>query len=197
MKSNSSDSALEQMYQALMVVNYFHEDVSISSDLLERSDTQFNRRQYVRVVFSAFESSLWQYKKMYLGLQSLDEFCDFSREEIAYLKDKELRLSESGKFEERNAKISLKPNVKCFIELSNKLFSNAIDPLKDQFGWQSFIRSIEVRNKLMHPKEPKEFEISDEQVADIKLAFKWFIDNVHTSTLGGFLERCELKVVQI
>ncbi|WP_372385159.1 hypothetical protein AB8613_23495 [Vibrio sp. BS-M-Sm-2] len=195
MKLNSSDITLERMYQALMVVNYFHEDVSISRDLLDQSDTQFNRRQYVRVAFAAFESSLYQYKKMYLELQSLDEFCSFSREEIAYLKDKEIRLGESGKFEEKNARIPLKPNVKCFIELTKKLFGNQIDPMKDQYGWQSFIRSIEVRNKLMHPKEPKEFEVTDEQLSDIKSAFKWFIDSVHSSTLFGFLDRCELKLV--
>ena len=88
-----------------------------------------------------------------------------------------------------------KPNVKCFIELTNKLFSNEIGLMKDQNGWQSFIRSIEVRNKLMHPKEPKEFEVTDEQVADIKSAFKWFIDSVHSSILFGFVNRCELKVV--
>ena len=44
-------------------------------------------------------------------------------------------------------------------------------------GWQSLCKSVKVRDRLMHPKELSDLEVSDEEILYTKKAIDWFLLN--------------------
>lgn len=43
-------------------------------------------------------------------------------------------------------------------------------------GWQSLLDSVPVRNRITHPRSPSDLEITDDEVAKVREALVWFIN---------------------
>jgi hypothetical protein len=45
-------------------------------------------------------------------------------------------------------------------------------------GWQQLLVSVKIRDRLMHPKQPADLTVTDDEVASLRTAMSWFRDNV-------------------
>jgi len=64
--------------------------------------------------------------------------------------------------------------------LINKLFQASIDLGVGKKEWDSFLKALEIRHRVTHPKESKAFEISDREIQICKEVCSWFNDLVHS-----------------
>jgi hypothetical protein len=53
----------------------------------------------------------------------------------------------------------------------------------DGQGWKNLSKAVKVRDRLMHPKEVADLQVSNEEVGAAKKAFEWFFISHHLSEL--------------
>jgi len=194
--TNDIPDELKIAHEALSAVNYFHEDISMAEEMLKANDTMFVRRQYIRSLFAAYESSIWQYKQMCFKLNQSGVGVELSQVEILFLSDRKIKLDENGELKEVNLRVTLKENLSTTIEILDKFigekrFGELLNPKEDKSGWDAFIKAIKIRDKLMHPRQVEDFNISKLQLDQVKSSFKWFLTFVHSPVLCSFLDDCK------
>ncbi|VVN20583.1 hypothetical protein PS619_04301 [Pseudomonas fluorescens] len=58
--------------------------------------------------------------------------------------------------------------------------------------FEALVRSVKVRDRLMHPKSAEALKVSDEEIRDVAHAFNWFgwsLMNLMKSANDGLKER--------
>jgi len=141
---------------------------------LDKIDTQYNRRMYIRAVFSAIEGTCFTFRADIINDVE-------SKKYHISLADKAMLREESYSFDKEN--IKGRANTR-YISLDNMLLftfkhlaaSNAISYEIDKKtdGWRSFKQALKARNRITHPRNPDEFQVSDSDLVDIKRTYKWF-----------------------
>ena len=155
------------------------EDVSSCLQQLNKHDTQFWRRNYVRAVFAFFEGSVFVMKRM-----TLDEINENALElpaaTEALLMDESYELSEDAEPVSRRLHLPLARNVKFAFESFARALgaSLQIDP-KDLYD---FKQAVKVRNRITHPKTNEDVVISDADLTVVKKAEQWFEHLLATDT---------------
>jgi hypothetical protein len=54
----------------------------------------------------------------------------------------------------------------------------AFEVKADTRGWNAFVNSQKVRNRLTHPKSSSALEVSDKEVKDVREASRWFVETL-------------------
>ncbi|HGZ7307338.1 hypothetical protein B7489_23075 [Vibrio alginolyticus] len=175
---------LENTYR---VLNVFHDDVAASEDLLNVEDTPFHRRQYIRNLFSAYESSIWHYKQLCLQIAEKEDYVYLEPYELAFLRETDFKLQENGKFKEKTVKVSFKANVLGTVEVLNKVLETNIAIDSGSSEWREFMKAVGIRDVITHPKDLESFDISDEQLDTVKSSFRWFVETFHTPVIFSSL----------
>ncbi len=155
--------------------SFFHQvigDFIAVNDRLLEFDTFSNRRELVRAAFSAVEGVLWQLKSRIF--QDASRFLSLSVHEQAAL------LEESYSVDDRG---NVKPQSRYLpIAVSVRLVLNIVQRYRPEYkldlthaGWQNLLRGIEVRNRIVHPKNLGELVVSDADIASCNRGFCWFL----------------------
>lgn len=141
------------------------------------SENATDRRGFVRSVFAFVESILFALKQEILrGGQK------FTRQEFAMLQEEAYELTENGEARIKTAKITVKSNLKfTFKAWSKATGTKCMLDLSDE-GWRNFQAAIRVRDRLMHPKRPKDLDVSDDEVKCAISAYFWFYKTFALST---------------
>jgi hypothetical protein len=160
---------------------YFYEmdafNKTYSSDLQRCSEalriepgSQFWRRTAVRTSFAFYEGSIWQLKQIALTVCLITKI-KLSEHEICLIK--EVGTDREGK--EKKLKISLKDNLKfaCEIALKTHRASFPLSWPSSDLGYDAFLKSIEIRDRLMHPKSKEGLEINDDEYALLLAGWNW------------------------
>ena len=71
--------------------------------------------------------------------------------------------------------------------LINRSFRSEIDLGVGKKQWSEFLESIEIRNRITHPKKATSFLISDNEIEACKNTSSWFNELTHQS-LQAFLK---------
>lgn len=159
-------------------------DVSLEADVIhcmERCvgnvENKFWRRSLVSAAFARFEIMINCLKNNAHGFTDSPQ-ADFPFAEKTLRADE---VSELGENEtpwtntvnpELNARMKFAFN--SFARAHQANFKFKTDNDDDRRGWNAFLKSIEVRNRLMCPKSSKELEVSTDEVALIIEANIWF-----------------------
>ncbi|MBN2390226.1 MAG: hypothetical protein JXR84_05870 [Anaerolineae bacterium] len=155
-------------------------DLSIN-DFDSHERDQHLRRTLVRTLFAMIEGTTFAYKQHILADYEASRG-QLSHAEYAVLTEEAYQLTNSGTIRTSPNYPNIKANIKFAFPLYARTlgadfkFTPSLD--KDP-GWQSLCQSIEIRNRLMHPKSLEELEVSD---ADLKHAYRaadWFEDQVN------------------
>lgn len=173
--------------------NHLMTDVIIAQAHLESTDIQFFRRVYIRCLFAYIEGFIycWQLillkylqeedtvsnNKMFLSLpdnkETLESYFVFPQQilalqEISYEVNKDGLIKSSGyKFIKLDSKVLFVANmINGVFELDLK-----VNQIKH---WDAFLRCIDVRNNVTHPKTYESFQINDINLKDIYKAKEWF-----------------------
>ncbi|HEY4955930.1 MAG TPA: hypothetical protein VII02_13695 [Gemmatimonadaceae bacterium] len=165
------DPTLAQVLPVLLMDALLHSDVlRARKDLGESDPTEYHRRQYIRAVFAQLEGATFGIKQLAIPSRN----SSLSDAELALLRGETYRLNELGEAVIGAARITLPSDMRFAFKMYAKSVGFDYDlPVKDP-EWAALMRARKVRDRLMHPRTPKDLEITDEELEDATQAAKWF-----------------------
>ena len=148
-------------------------DIIAAKERHRAEDSQPNRRDLIRTVFSAVEGLAWTYREHItsaardIGAISIEE--ELALSEINY------QVTDQGKIVGQSRFISMPAMVRLTTRIASKLDPN-LEVRFDTAGWDKFRRAITIRNRVTHPKREVDLLISSEDVATCLAAYFWLMD---------------------
>ena len=161
----------------LNVHNILVADVRSALDELRKLDTPFKRRTFVHTLFAFIEGEIYRRKQVALAIYDAHGVA-FSEAEIAMLKEKSYDLDRRGKVTLQQKFLRLENNLKFSFDVFARSFNTKFEiQLENDNRWESFLKAIEIRNKITHPKNETDLIISDTDLEHIQKAFHWFAES--------------------
>lgn len=160
------------------------EDAHCAEQLLDDNDTQFARRAYIRSVFAYIEGTVWILKQVCLKAKPISGIRRMSLAEHALLSEETYELKSNGEPKVLTKFYRVPDNVKFIFGLINKLFQAGIDLGVGEKKWESFLKALEIRHRITHPKESLSFEISAKEILMCKEVCSWFNELVLACVKG-------------
>lgn len=154
---------------------WLYDDVQRSRNLLEKEDSQFARRSYLRALSAWYELTLsdLREKTAKLLVDRFELWGEWNLHEINPLLDEFSNLSGNGN-------LHLTPNRQPFLSLVAytlktfaKLTGYSGDVLSDH-RWLSFQETIRIRHRITHPKFHSSIEITDDELKTIDEGRAWW-----------------------
>lgn len=141
-----------------------------------RSLSQTDRRSLVRALFALIEADVFNRKR--IALRLCDEgFVSFSIAELALLREEQYVLDDKGLAKTNQKFLRLSDNLKFAIHSFVKAADIKHNIPTGTREWKAFQRSIKIRNRITHPKDPNDLDINEEEFQQIKATFNWFVAN--------------------
>ena len=181
-KPESPDAVRETFFGILT------QDVILSMDRQERSDTQATRRDLIRTMFAAIEGYVWEYREhvrsVISDIGTIPTLTELALSEMSYA------VTENGKVVPQTRFITLTSMIK----LISRLAQEQCPELQVDFtqtGWSDLQQAIKIRNRITHPKSRSDLKISLQDIAISQAGFFWilhFITTVMESTTAVLLQ---------
>jgi hypothetical protein len=137
------------------------------------------RRAFVRSVFAMVEGLTFATKQTILT----DYETHLRPSEIALIKEETFELDDNGRPKARPLFLQLPRNVRFMFDLLVRFRGIPLQLQIGGRGWQSFLAAIQVRNRLMHPKQNGDLTVTDAELQVVHLAFRWFVGHFTLSLL--------------
>lgn len=134
----------------------------------------FRRRNYVKTVFSSIEGILFAMKRILLSHSK-----NLSDEEIIKLQEYKLVGPNEINLKKEILFLRTDENVKFVIRTYEKVKTNGVITNLKCDDWEGFRKSIEIRNRITHPKHSKDLLVSEDEMKVIEEAHEWFFKVFH------------------
>ena len=154
-------------------------DVKKNEQLISKEDTQFHRRNYIRALFSLFEASLSNLREEVatkLNNKILQQET-FSILQFLPLLDEDVQLKSNGELNYVPNKYPFKNQVAYIFKKYAELTNTKINPLSNH-KWDSFRKAIKIRNRITHPTDLYDTQISDDELKIIFEANEWWQESI-------------------
>jgi hypothetical protein len=164
--------------ESMKLLNALSADIEYCYDKLEKEDSQFWRRTYIRAVFAFAESFIFRMKQAALDINKLHDGL-FNEAEVAFLQEADAReyiINRKGEVEAQARKrlIPFESNFKFAFKVYGRAFNSSYTPDLGDGGWDAFREALEVRHRLTHPKFIHQLDISDDELERIEKGVTWF-----------------------
>lgn len=137
------------------------------------SDYEFYARQLIRAVFAYIEAITFSVKAS-SAWRCMEESIDISPQERYFAVDTEYEINDRGEVVEAVAKISLAKNIRFALALNRKAH-NVVEPFDASVEWWGCMReAIKIRDRLTHPRWPKDLDVSGDEVVKVLKARRGF-----------------------
>ena len=158
------------------------EDLKKHKELLSMDSTQFHRRNYLRSLFSLFEASLSNLREEVATRLNYKMFSQeqFSINEFIPLLDEDVQLQGNGEIKLVPNKYPFKNLVAYVFKKYSELLGLAHNPLSNH-KWDSFQEAVQIRNRITHPTDHEDTNISDEELSKIYEAEEWWKESIKPS----------------
>jgi hypothetical protein len=159
-------------------------------------DAQFWRRAGVRALFGSLEawcsfmrssSCVLIAKRKEAGLLPAGEE-ERARELVLATDRHEVTVNEQGLPIKRHRKVSFRPRLRAVIRLNCLAWGLSSTYADRHFGeasWQALSAAIKIRDRITHPHEPADINVSDADLDQVCQAWDWFADlfkDIETAT---------------
>lgn len=151
---------LQELVEIIKRLNHDELICQENAKLKDKERAQFWRRMCYRSFFATVEGSSHCMKKVALNASKQFNLGAFDGDQIRKLKGEE--------------RLSLKDNVKFSLRSLAKSFDGSVDIDFTDSEWQAFIRAIEKRDELTHPKSPDGITVDESELDDLVDASAWF-----------------------
>lgn len=150
-------------------------DAEDAAKLGKIEDTQRARRNAARTLFAWIEAMVWSMKQTALSFDTLLCNNTFGAGQTAVLREREYRLEKSGKVTERDRWLPAKANLRFAFWAFGRPVQSDFELQAHGVEWEAYLRAVEVRDRLMHPKEAKHLEVTDEEyLRNLVMTWVWF-----------------------
>jgi hypothetical protein len=158
------------------VLGHLLADVLSASSLMVQHDYhQFLRRTYIRTFFAYVEGFGVVTRE---ALLQTPEATLLASEKQCILRDQKYEVQKNGKPDCREARHPflnlLAATLRYWAELRGWDEEKITKSIFGVDGWNLFQRTLDIRNRLTHPKPGENMEISVDELKDATNAFKWF-----------------------
>jgi hypothetical protein len=173
----------------------FHFDTMRAFDLCRTKEEEFKQeavtyeeygfwlRGLIRTSFAHIEGvtflmrqfAVWSWERSELSLAEA-EAAKLAEEEVTGEGDQKRRRKRFNSFQE---------NFELAFRYFPQAFGASFRLNKGDVGWPTFLRAIQVRNAVTHPKKPSEFMISGTALKDVRDTVIWFGE-----TMSSVLNAC-------
>jgi hypothetical protein len=174
----------------------FIDDLNYCISLIEKDEcNQSLRRIYCRTLFAAVEGSLNYIKpslrhfneSMIRPLATMLDNAEVVHEirclkdvvpvqEANLLLDVTLRVNERGDAKPSLNFTNFKPNFKFIFNMVDRIYKLNCSPnYREDQGWTALEKSIDIRNRITHPKADYSEFVSDDELHQIVAAHNWFM----------------------
>jgi hypothetical protein len=136
------------------------------------NSTPFFHRTVVRTFFSMVEGLAFQMRQVTLA--TLEPYGRLSVEEVALLREERYSLNTKG---EPQTKESFQPVLSSLLFSLRTYVKNhgaSFAPDVSHHGWQAMQRSVEIRNRVTHPKSVADLSLSEEDQKKLVDASHWW-----------------------
>jgi hypothetical protein len=161
-----AQAAARQMFETL------GNDCKDHLEALQESGSQLHRRSYIRAVFAFIEGLLYCQKMSTLNLGLL--FGAVTLHELVALENLTLEIDNKGDVKPRATFPNFLNNLKFVFKVYSKSIGSDFQLSLGGIGWESLQQAVKIRDRLMHPKDPKELIITEKEVMITQNAFTWF-----------------------
>lgn len=132
------------------------------------------RRAFTRSVFAYVEATTYILKQTAIaaapGMISEAEALNLVAEKTYTL--------DNGSAKESNSKLRLPENVRYALSLFRRAVSDAYVHDGNDPSWRAFLRAIKVRDRLMHPRDALQLDVTDEDYEAVFEGLRWFANQV-------------------
>src|SRR6266404_2408751 len=135
-------------------------------------------RMLVRSIFSTIEGIVYSMKQLAISASRIEGTLRLP--ELILCREKSFHITGKGEAKVKSAKLRFVDNLRfAFVvlakalQLSFKLNTNCV-------SWNHFVVSIRIRDRLAHPKQPSDLELSDEEIGRVIESYQWFNKQVET-----------------
>ena len=153
------------------------EDASTALLEMEKEDTQFRRRAFIRAFFAAVEGELYALKQVLIDMHNLRRV-EFSTADLALLREESYDIKPNGRAYAKPKFVSTDTNLRFVVRKVEEAFEIDCNLDTEEQGWKSFKDSIKVRNRITHPKAATEIMVTDAERFEARRAFGWYVANV-------------------
>lgn len=151
------------------------EDVSAAETRLAKADTQGHRRDMVRTLFAAIEGMSWVYREhvrsLLITLDLLTPSADMA------LRERSFTITERGDILEQQRFVTL-PSIIRLTTRQAQLIAPECNIDVSQPGWQAFKATIDVRNRITHPKTITDLIVETIDLDQTRLGFFWLLGSM-------------------
>jgi hypothetical protein len=157
---------------------------------------QIIRRLYIRAVVTAIESGTWAIRqKTLLKSQNL------SIDEICAIREVNFDLKDNGDLREKQAYAPLSSSIRFAFRIFAKSRGLSFVPDYSLDGWSCLQKTVQLRNRLTHPKNEEDLFVTDYEMSEADKAELWFrkcyvtITDENTTLLLSEIEKLKSKVI--
>lgn len=133
---------------------------------------QHSRRSYIRSLFAMIEGTIYCVKEL--------EFAElYSRERkdiptLVALKETVFEINSKGEVSEKTKFVKTANNLRFIANCFKKIFGKELELNIGTSQWDNFTKAIKVRNRITHPKETTDLQITEEELLFVKDVNVWF-----------------------
>jgi hypothetical protein len=156
-------------------------DVEKALSMLQEQDTQFQRRVYIRALFAYLEGVTYWIRQNAIEIDKLvlRRFGSIDWERHLLLYEEFPIIADNGIVKKRKQKISFKNRFAFSLRAYAEIVQYKDDLFSDN-GWLQLQQALEVRDRLMHPKQSKGLVVSASDVNACRGGYTWFANLVVT-----------------
>lgn len=138
--------------------------------------SQTKRRSFIRALVSLIEFDTYNRKQRALQLHS-SNIVHFNIAEMILLNEIQPEVDNKGEIKVKQKFIRLIDNYKFAIKLFCKASQISFVLPTNSPGWVAFKDTIEMRNRISHPKNENDIIITDHNFRTVLSAYEWFMNN--------------------
>lgn len=156
----------------------------LNSLLIEDPLDECLRRAFIRTLYSFIETTCHIWKQVAYISDKFDvasgkkKESSLSLEEISVIREESYYIGENGEAKVRPNYTEAARNLKFAIKVFAKARGLDLNYIFGDSGWVSYLKGLQIRNRLTHPKTALDLFISDEEHEIIYEVFEWFFGSI-------------------
>jgi hypothetical protein len=148
-------------------------DVLFAEQRVQESDTPTHRRELVRAVFAAIEGLHWRLKRDVATHRHVIPG-GLTAHEQAAMAEESYTVDERGHVSAIPRFLPLATAIRLVVRIVQRYRTDyKVD--FDHVGWSNLKAAIDVRNRIIHPKQLEDLTVSQEEIRRSMSAFAWIL----------------------
>ncbi|WNM58032.1 hypothetical protein [Candidatus Nitrospira allomarina] len=147
-------------------------DLDMALETAKEAPTPYNLRTAVRAAFAYMDGLIFITKTLVLvGAAQSDHA--FSNAELALLREETYSLNSKGESYAQTKFLRLEDNFRFTLSMILKSANKPFNLDLNDGNWEKFKRSLQLRHRLTHPRQPIDLQVVSSEFEDLKTTLDW------------------------